>query len=126
MKKILVPICMLLLVGCYYDKEDQLYPQPSTGGGSGCDTTNLSYATDIEPIMSTNCAIAGGCHDATAKSFGYDLSNYDGVKAAGGIARFLGAIKHESGISPMPKGRAKLGDCEISKVSAWINAGMPQ
>ncbi|MCB0697171.1 MAG: hypothetical protein KDC07_07385 [Chitinophagaceae bacterium] len=123
MKKILIPVCILLLAACYNDKEDQLYPQPTAT--TGCDTNNLSFATDIQPIMNQYCAIPD-CHDAITKSFFHDLSNYDGVKKCADGGRMIPSIKQESGYLPMPKGMNKLGDCEISRISAWVNAGMPQ
>lgn len=123
MKKLLMPICMLILAGCYYDKEDQLYPSPVAG--SGCDTANISYAKDIAPILNANCAL-GGCHDAVTKSYNHDLSNYDGVVASVKTGRFLGSVMQDAGYLAMPKSAAKLGDCELSKISAWINAGTPQ
>lgn len=124
MKKILIPALALLLTGCYFDKEDQLYPQGNTGG-SGCDTTGMTYATDIAPILNQSCALAG-CHDATTKSFGHDLSSYQGSVTAANSNRLLGAINHSAGFNPMPKGLAKLDDCSISKITAWVNAGTPQ
>ena len=123
MRKIIIPFCILLLAACYSDKEDQLYTAPSTG--TGCDTANISFATHIQPIMNQYCAISG-CHDAVTKSFTHDLSSYAGVKSSAERGRFLPSIKHESTYLPMPKGMAKLGDCEITKITAWINAGMPQ
>lgn len=123
MKKYIVFFSVLVLASCYYDKEEELYPSPT--GSSGCDTTAMTYATNIKPIFDQSCALAG-CHDATTKSSGYDLSDYTGSAAAAKSARFLGAINHSTGFSPMPKGMAKLSDCNISKITAWINAGTPQ
>lgn len=126
MRKIFIPICAILLAGCYYDKEDELYPGPGAGGGGGgCDTANISYATDIKPIFDQYCALAG-CHDATTRSFSHDLSDYQGSSTSANSGRLLGAIRQDPGFNPMPKGMAKLGDCEISKITAWVNAGAPQ
>lgn len=127
MKKLILPICIMLLASCYNDKADQLYPEPTTGGtgGSSCDTTALTYTTDIKPIFDQSCALSG-CHDAATKSYGWDLSSYSASKAALQGGRVLGAIKYESGFIQMPKGMNKLSDCNISKIEAWFNAGMPQ
>ena len=38
----------------------------------------------------------------------------------------LPAIKHANGVPPMPNGMPKLNDCDIAKIEAWINAGMPE
>jgi hypothetical protein len=120
MRKLIIPLGILLFAGCYNDKEDVLYP-----GGQVCDTTTMSFAIHIQPIVNQNCATAN-CHDAVTKSFGYDLSNFNGVVSAVNSGRLLGAIKHETGFQPMPKGLPELGDCEISKISGWISQGMKQ
>ena len=125
MKKLIVPLMIVLLSSCYYDKEDQLYPLSNSGSGGTCDTTNVTYTAAIQPILAQNCALSG-CHDAATKSSGYDLSSYDGAKATANSGRMMGSIKQENGFSPMPKGMTKLNDCNISKISAWINKGMPQ
>ena len=56
------------LSSCYYDTEEELYPD---SGSSTCDTISVSYATDIVPIVSAKCSTPG-CHA--------------GVNAAAGIA----------------------------------------
>lgn len=119
-KSIFAIACLLILTGCYFDKEDQLYPQAATG----CDTTNVTYTATIKPIFDTYCATSG-CHDAQTKSFGHDLSNYNGAVTSA-QSRLLGAINQQNGFSAMPKGMAKLSDCDIAKVTAWVSAGTPQ
>lgn len=112
---------MLILAGCYSDKEDQLYPQPTTG----CDTANISFATHVQPVLNQYCATPQ-CHDAITKSFTHDLSNYEGAKTVAEKGRLLGSINREPGFLHMPKNMDKLGDCEIAKITAWVNAGTPQ
>lgn len=124
MKKLILPLAVLLLAGCYSDKESELYPSPTTGGGGGCDTANMTFAK-VQPIFNQSCALAG-CHDAATKSFNHDLSNYNGVVTSVNTGRLLGAIRHETGFLQMPKGMPKMDDCKISQITAWVNAGMPQ
>ncbi len=119
MKKLLILFLgVVALSGCYYDKEDQLYPSPT---GSSCDTTTATFAKDVLPVMQQKCATSG-CHATTAPT-GYNLSDYAGVKAALDAGRFLGAIRHDAGYSQMPKGMAKLDDCSIKKITRWVNLG---
>ena len=116
---------VILLAGCYYDKADQLYPDPSNNPGTGgnlCDTTAMSFTNDIKPIMMQYCGLAG-CHDAATPSFGYDLTIYAGVKMANDADRLIGVINHQSGFQPMPKGMPKLNECNINKITAWVNQG---
>ncbi len=114
---------MLVFTGCYYDKEDQLYPKPN-GGGAGCDTTTVSYAADIQPVLQQKCATSS-CHDASSLANGYDMSKYSGAKLAADDGKVLRAIRQEPNASAMPKGMAKLDDCSINKIARWINQGAP-
>lgn len=119
MKKVLVTcIGILALAGCYNDKADQLYPSNTTG----CDTTNVSFTTDILPTLQQKCATSG-CHDATTLQSGYDFSKYGGAKLAVDNNKLLGVIRWESGFSQMPKAMPKLDDCTIAKITRWKNQG---
>ncbi len=125
MRKIFLFISLFAVVGlagCYYDSKEELYP--STPVGAGCDTTNVSYASVIQPIMNQYCAMSG-CHDKVTRSSNYDLSSYGGTKLSVDNNRLMGVIMHEAGFSPMPQGMAKLDNCTIAKIKAWINAGAP-
>jgi hypothetical protein len=121
MKKLIPIFLTIALSSCYYDKEDQLYPAPQS---NTCDTTGLTYTTHIAPILNQNCATSS-CHDAATKSFTHDLSSYDGTKEVANKGVLLTSIRHE-GAYPMPKNMPKLSDCNIAKITAWVNAGMPQ
>ena len=124
MKRLLTLAAVIAFAGCYNDKADQLYPEPGNpgGGGNTCDTANVSYAATIQPILTQYCALAG-CHDATTPSFGYDFAVYAGAQMANTNGRLLGAINHSTGFQPMPKNMAKLSDCNINKLTAWVNQG---
>lgn len=122
MRKTILPLALILLTGCYFDKEDQLYPKPT---GKTCDTTGLTYAAHIKPIIDQYCATAT-CHDNVTQAYTYDMSKYEGVKLAVDGERLLGAIRQETGFYAMPKGLPKLTDCEMAKITAWVNAGAPQ
>ncbi len=107
---------LLFTTSCYYDNKEELYPN-TFGGTSTCDTTNQKYSTGINTIINNNCASAG-CHVVGAQS--PDLSSYQKVKD--NIARVkVRAIDQKT----MPAA-APLSVCDINKLTAWINAGMPQ
>lgn len=118
MKKILAGcIGLIALAGCYNDKADKLYPTTTT-----CDTTTVTFATDVMPVMQQKCATSG-CHDASTKAYGYNLSTYQGVKICVDDARLIGAIRQQSGFKAMPQGASKLDDCTINKIARWVNLG---
>ena len=116
------PILLILGLGiilgsCYYDNEEALFP--SLPGS--CDTTLVSYATDIVPIISDYCLL---CHsNQAAASLGSNIKLEDYPDFASSAERVLGSVKHESSYSPMPKGGGKLNACQIDKLEAWINQG---
>lgn len=127
MKKLMIMGGILLLMGsCYNDKYQELYPAPTTT----CDTTTVSYAADIAPIITAKCNTAGGCHDAAGAAVsGYDFSEYAGLKAIATKEILLGDINWAT-TSPsyhnMPKDQPKLPQCEINKITRWVNQGAQQ
>ncbi len=107
---------VLVLSSCYYDVEELLYPN------SGCQTANMSYQNNIAPILERNCYV---CHSAAANISGITLEGYSQLIQFVNNGRLLGAIRHESGFSPMPQNAAKLIPCDIAKIEQWIADGAP-
>lgn len=106
---------------CYYDKYDELYPL--TGLVNTCDSaTPATYTSAVSSILSINCI---SCHSASRKDGGVQLDTYTATKTIGTSGRLLGAIQHSTGYQAMPPG-SKIKDCEIAKISAWLDAGMPE
>jgi mono/diheme cytochrome c family protein len=87
----------------------------------GCDTSVTTYASVIKPIVGDNCA-KGGCHSATDKAGGYDLSSYDGLHNIAISAKLVGSIKQDGSAHAMPPS-GKLDDCSIAKITRWVNRG---
>ncbi len=109
----------LLLLSCYYDKEELLYPAVS----AGCDTTNVTFTRTIYPVLSDYCF---GCHsNANAAAFGNNirLETYNDVVAE--LPRVTGALAHQPGYSAMPKNSAPLSDCVLTQFALWKNNGAP-
>jgi len=109
-------ISSLALTSCYYDSEEELY------SGSACDTTNVTYSGTIQPILATNC---NSCHTGTTGQGGVSLSSYDELMVHVNSGVFRKTVNHEPGATPMPYNMAKLPDCELLKINAWINNGAP-
>lgn len=104
--------------GCYYDKEEELYPN------GNCDTTNVTYTTVIEGLINNYGCL--GCHNGPAPSGGFSLQGYLNVKAKVTDGRLYGALSHAPGFSSMPQGAVNMTPCDLSKVKAWIDAGTPE
>ncbi len=106
----------MALGSCYNDNYQDLYPSGS------CDTTSVSYANDVWPVISARCT---GCHSGGAPAGNIALENYNDVVVVGKNGKLLGSIRFDPGYSPMPKGGSKLSSCDIAKIEKWINDGMP-
>jgi mono/diheme cytochrome c family protein len=88
------------------------------------DTTNLTFALDIQPILENKCV---GCHGVNSVSDNVNLTTYQGVvNAQQDNSRLQGAVNWWTGYAAMPYNKPKLPDCEVAKINAWINAGMQQ
>lgn len=85
-----------------------------------CDTAVFTYALAVKPIMDNKCV---GCHNPANLGGNIDLSTYAAVKTSALTGKLYGSIAHQTGFSAMPKGAAKLSDCEITQVQKWIANG---
>jgi hypothetical protein len=103
-------------VSCTFENEENYF-------NPVCDTTTIVY-NDLTYIFTNVCASCHVSPDNTPRP-GIVMSNYEQVKASVLTGKVLPAIKHE-GNYKMPAGQAKLSDCDIEKIEAWINAGMPE
>ena len=120
-KILIITLLAAVIAGsCYYDSEEYLYPQIS----SGCDTTAVTFSGTILPMLQNHCMT---CHsNNAAPSFGGNikLENYADVSSQS--ATVLSAIRQDGSVPPMPLGGAKLNDCLIGQFAIWVNDGTPQ
>ncbi len=107
---------MVFMSSCYYDAAETLYP------ATDCVTANMSYKTNILPILQFNCYV---CHSADVNSGNVNLEGYNQVLLSVNNGKLLGSIKHASGFKDMPQNAPKLVACEIAKVEQWITDGAP-
>ncbi len=107
-------ILTVFFSSCYYDNAEDLYPS------NNCDTTNVTYAKVIQPIIQTNC-VKSGCHLGVTPS-GFDFSTYAALATVANNGKLVIAIEHTGNI-PMPRNAAKLDNCTISKIKSWVANG---
>ena len=86
----------------------------------GCDTSSVSYASFVAPVLSTYCV---GCHSGAAPSGNIRLNSHAGVQAVALDGKLLGAISWANGYQPMPRNSNQLSACKIEKIKTWINNG---
>lgn len=114
-------LAALSVAGCYKDNAEEMYPP--AGGGSTCETTNVTFSNTVNTIIATKCATAG-CH-ATSSPTGINLSSYAGIAAIANSGKLMASITHSGSASAMPKGLPKLDDCSIAKIKKWVEDGAP-
>jgi uncharacterized membrane protein len=116
-----IPLCLsviaLLATGCYYDNAEYLYPSGT------CDPAGSTYSATVSPILTARCNACHSTSAAAGSGGGIILDNYNSVKPYATNGKLLGSINHASGFSAMPKNSTKLSDCDIAKISNWVNSG---
>ena len=117
---VILVICIVLIAtqGCYYDKEELLYP-------SGCDTTVVTYAQTVKPVIGAYCLSCHGTLTYNTLGGSINLDGYTNIIKQVESGQLLKSIKHEAGASPMPKNQQQLSSCNIAKIQKWINASAP-
>ncbi len=110
-------VFMSIFTSCYYDVEEDLYPNEN------CTITTVSYNTDILPVLESKCIV---CHNNASLLGNITLEGHANVVNYIKNGSFIGSIRHEGIYSPMPKGSSKLEVCTIQKIEKWIADGYPE
>jgi hypothetical protein len=111
---ITIAIFAVLIVSCYYDSEEALYPSLN----SSCDTTNVTFTATIVPILNGNCT---SCHSGSVPSGGILLTSYSVVQPYVANGTLMNALTG-TGVPKMPPSGA-LTDCRINQFRIWIKNG---
>jgi len=118
-KTLIYVVFLFVLSGCYYDSEDELYPSIAP---NNCDSIIGLYSIEVKPLLDIKC---NGCHNTQNPSAGIILDTYEKAKFTALNGKLFEAVRHESGVSPMPPGAPKLSDCDIAKIKKWKDLGAP-
>jgi hypothetical protein len=110
----IVLLSMFMVTSCYYDSAEELYGL--------CNTTDMSFEEDIQPILATHCNNAI-CHSTEVAVGGVILDTYVGVRVTVDKGSLMGSILHQEGYSNMPSGAGQLDSCLINKIESWIQDG---
>ena len=99
----------------------------------GCDTINVSYKKDVQPIIEGNCY---SCHSTSAISSaggGLDLEDFTSLKTyleygfrGDGVygSKFYHCISHSLLALPMPPTYI-IDTCSLKQIKRWITLGAP-
>lgn len=107
---------LIIISSCYYDIGEELYPSYLIP----CDTVNVTYQTDVLPVIKQNCY---SCHSFAAYSIsggGINLEGYNQLKLYADNGQLMNAINHTGGVTPMPKDGAILSYCNRAAINRWI------
>ncbi len=105
------------LASCHKDKAAPT-PEPTP-----CDSIQVSFANDIQPIFDNNCN-TGSCHSSTGQADGRVYVNHGQIAADAEVC--YSAMNHEAGFTAMPLGNpTKLPDSLLNKMNCWIQDGKP-
>ena len=78
----------------------------------------------IAPLVAKNCLDCHGSSVYQTLGGGNDYSTYQSFTRLS-AAYLMSSVRHDPGADAMPKGRAKLSDCDIARLQAWVDAGRP-
>ncbi|NOQ27715.1 MAG: hypothetical protein GQ564_20315 [Bacteroidales bacterium] len=107
---------LIYSTSCTFDNEEDLLKNFI------CDTNDIVY-NDLTYIFTDICSV---CHkEGDTERLGIEMDSYLSVKASMNTGLVLQAINH-TGPYKMPFQQAKLSDCDIDKIEAWVNADMPE
>jgi uncharacterized membrane protein len=102
---------IMLMAGCYYDKEELLYP----GSAVDCSVV-LATFSKVKSIMTNRC---NTCHNARDAAGGTVLETFDQIKAKADRINQRVIVE-----KTMPPGMV-LSTEEIAILKCWISSGMP-
>ncbi len=86
-----------------------------------CDTMANTYSLFVKPLILAKCQ---GCHSGSAPQGNISLATYASVRTVALNGKLYGSLTRQSGW--MPKGGAKLDDCSLAKLKAWVDSGAPE
>ncbi len=107
----------LLVFSCKSENKENLSP-------TICDTSQARFSVEVKAILVKNCLACHSQESAASFGDGIDLETYTKAKASAQSGGFIASVKHTAAASPMPKGGAKLSDCDIKLLEKWVNDGM--
>jgi hypothetical protein len=119
-KSIAIALFLLAITACEKNNVEDI-TQEQTGG---CDTLKaISFKNQVEPLFKTECGSQGGCHGSGSAFGGVNLEDPQKILSVVQSGLLMKSVNHESGVSPMPKGRPKLDNCRLNMLRKWIREG---
>lgn len=108
---------ILLLSGCRYDTERDLY-----GDVVPCDTSLVSYTNDLVPLLEMYCF---ECHTGPTPSGERDFSTYEVLAEVAEQGELLNRIELAENDPEVMPSTGPMPACDIDRFRLWIEAGYP-
>ncbi len=111
---LLITIVVPTQQSCYYDNEEDLYPNTT------CDTTDMRYSVEIKKIMDDKCL---SCHTGTGGTAGIAMESYSLLKGFATGGQLVNRTNDASNPMPPITNGGLLSECDRQKIQSWVNAG---
>jgi hypothetical protein len=127
----LFAVAIMSMTGCEKDYNYVAKPTTNNGGGGGTGgTTTVSFATDVQPIFTANCATAS-CHGGTIEPNLSAGNAYSSITGGGYINTgeptssdlYRRITLPSSDPAFMPEGGTALSGDKVAKILTWIQEG---
>lgn len=105
------------LSSCYYDNAEDLL------GANACDTSAVSFASDIVPIIQGSCYVCHSAGSYVSSGGGILVEGYDAISALATSGLLTAVVDWEAGASAMPKSSPQLPSCDRALIRNWVTQG---
>ncbi len=126
-KKIVVLLNFFFFLGfLFYNCEGDTI---DTALEMSCDSTNITYLTNVKAILETNCgSTQNNCHFNGAAKASYSFEDYNASKTSiqNAPTTLICSIRHSAGCMTMPNRNdpsIKLSEEDIVTIEQWICLG---
>jgi hypothetical protein len=118
MKKIIISAILFATIAFTITSCSKSSSTDNTGGGGGttCAGVTSKFASDVQPIFASSCAVSSGCHGTGSTNSGGPFTNYTLIEAK--KAAIKAAVQNGS----MPKS-GSLSQAQKNAIICWVDAG---
>jgi mono/diheme cytochrome c family protein len=113
---LLAGICFVLIFSCKHDPQYIITNPPLVN----CDTTNVTYAASVVPILNTNCTVCHGTANYASSGGGFKIVTYTDFAGFAKSGLMMNSLNGVGGLNSMPKGGNKLSACDIAKIGIVV------
>lgn len=110
----------LLLSGCAYHVEEELYPTQND-----CDTVAVSYSMQIVPILESVCYTCHTVDTGILIGGGNIFDSHAGILPYADSGTLVCVVEFAAGCSAMPPSGEQLSSCNLALINSWVNNGAP-